>query len=73
MKLGYTKGNVDNNLYYKVTNDDILVIEVFVDDIIFGGEDGLCKDFANKMEEEFDMSMIGEIKKNSRFADFTNR
>lgn len=49
LKLGYTKGNADNNLYYKVTNDDILVIEIFVDDINFGGEDGLCKDFANKM------------------------
>lgn len=50
LKLGYTKGNAENNLYYKVTNDDILVIEVFVDDIIFGGEDELCKDFSNKMQ-----------------------
>lgn len=49
LKLGYTKGNANNNLYFKVTNEDILVIEVFVDDIIFGVEDGLCKDFSNKM------------------------
>lgn len=62
LKLGYTKSNVDNNLYFKVTNQDILFIEAFVDDIIFRGEDGLYKDFANKMHEEFEMSMIGEIK-----------
>ena len=49
LKIGFTKGNVDSNLYYKVTNDDILIMEIFVDDIIFGGEDGLCKEFSLKM------------------------
>ena len=40
----------------------ILISKIFVDDIIFGGQDALCKDFANQMKQEFEMSMFGEIK-----------
>ena len=39
-----------------------LVIVVYVDDIIFGGDKvKLCHDFALKMKNEFEMSMIGEL------------
>lgn len=62
LKIGFSKGNVDSNLSYKVTNDEILVIEVFVDDIIFGGEDSLCKNFSIEMQKEFEVSNIGEVK-----------
>ena len=41
---------------------DILLSEIFVYDIIFGGKDALCKDFANQMKHESKMSMFGEIK-----------
>ena len=40
---------------------DILISEIFVDDIIFGGKEVLSKDFADKMKHEFEMSMFGEI------------
>ena len=40
----------------------ILITNFFVDDIIFGGQDTLCKAFANEMKKEFEMSMFGEIK-----------
>ena len=39
-----------------------MLSEIFVDDIIFGGKDALCKDFANQMKHEFETSMFGEIK-----------
>ena len=35
----FRKGGADNNLYIKVTQDIILLIEVYVDDIIFGSTD----------------------------------
>jgi hypothetical protein len=35
----FKKGNADKNLYIKVTQDSILLIEVYVDDIIFGSDD----------------------------------
>ena len=41
---------------------DILIYEIFVDDIIFGGKEVLSKDFADKTKHEFEMSMFGEIK-----------
>jgi hypothetical protein len=33
------KGNSDNNLDIKVNKDSILLIEVYVDNIIFGADD----------------------------------
>jgi hypothetical protein len=35
---GFIKGSADNNLYIKETQDSILLIEVYVDDIIFGSQ-----------------------------------
>lgn len=62
MKLGFCKGTVDSNLYFKVENDNILIVEVFMDDIIFGGDDDLSMKFVDDMQMEFEMSMIGEMK-----------
>ena len=61
---------VDNsNLYIKEEKGkDVLISEIFVDDIIFGGKDALCKDFFDQMKHEFEMSMFGEIKKNCWIA-----
>jgi hypothetical protein len=36
---GFRKGSADNNLYIKVIQGNILLIEVYVDDIIFGSDD----------------------------------
>lgn len=44
------------------TDDTILIVEIFVDDIIFRGQDHICKSFADEMRKEFEMSMFGEIK-----------
>ena len=47
----------------KIEKDKVILIsKIFVDDIIFGGQDALCKDFANQMKQEFEMSIFGEIK-----------
>ena len=34
LRLGFRKGNADNNLYLRTSEDGVLIIEVFVDDII---------------------------------------
>lgn len=44
------------------TDDKLLIAEIFVNDIIFGGHDNLCKYFVDEMRKEFEMSMFGEIK-----------
>ena len=38
-QAGFRKGSVDSNLYIKVSQGNILLIEVYVDDIIFGSDD----------------------------------
>lgn len=41
LKLGFSKGIVDNNLYFKVDIDNILIVEIFEDDIIICGNDNI--------------------------------
>lgn len=38
-----------------------MIAIVYVDDIIFGGNADLCKEFAKEMHNEFEMPMIGEL------------
>ena len=43
----FKRGSADSNLYIKQDNDSILIIEVYVDDIIFGSDDdSLSQQFA---------------------------
>ncbi|KAL8116630.1 hypothetical protein AgCh_022976 [Apium graveolens] len=42
--------------------NDILIVEIYVDDIIFGStNDSICQWFSKCMSSEFDMSMMGEL------------
>ena len=58
-KLGFSKETTDSNLYFK--KNGLLIIIVFVDDIIFGGNDEANNKFLEDMKNEFEMSMIGEM------------
>ena len=47
VKIGFERTDDNNNLYMKIDKEKgILISEIFYD-IIFGGQDALCKDFAN--------------------------
>ena len=50
-KLRYRKGMVDSNLYWKETNDSLMILVIFVDDIKFGGNNGESKKFAKEMKK----------------------
>ena len=59
---GFSRGKVDTTLFTKSLNHDILIVQVYVDDIIFGStNENLCKDFSKLMQGEFEMSMMGEM------------
>ena len=59
---GFTKGHIDNTLFIKKYGQDTLLIQIYVDDIIFGSSnESLCKEFGQIMQEKFEMSMIGEL------------
>lgn len=59
---GFKRVNADNNLYIKVDQDSIIIIEVYADGIIFGSDDDrLSQKFAKDVQKEFEMSLLGEL------------
>jgi hypothetical protein len=51
---GFRKCNADINLYVNVYRNNILIVEVYVDDIIFGSDDDrMRKKFSQDMQNEF--------------------
>ncbi|CAJ2645639.1 unnamed protein product [Trifolium pratense] len=63
LEKGFEKGKVDCTLFRKTTKEDILIIQIYVDDINFGSTNAsLCKNFSKIMQDEFEMSMMGELK-----------
>ena len=59
---GYDRGNVDTTLFIKRMNNEMIVVQIYVDDIIFGSNDqALCDEFAELMQKEFEMSLMGEL------------
>ena len=58
----FEMGKVDKTLFIKTKGKDILLVQIYVDDIIFGATNkSLCEDFAKCMHDEFEMSMMGEL------------
>ena len=62
MEKGFSRGSVDTTLFLKKNRHDLLVVQIYVDDIIFGATNQkLCECFAKDMQNEFEMSMMGEL------------
>ncbi|GJT20272.1 retrovirus-related pol polyprotein from transposon TNT 1-94 [Tanacetum coccineum] len=60
---GFTKGIIDPTLFTRRHGGDILLVQVYVDDIIFGSTNpDFSKRFANLMKNNFEMSMMGDLK-----------
>lgn len=58
----FQRGTIDSTLFLKKKDKDLLVIQIYVDDIIFGSTNpNLVKDFEDCMKSEFEMSMVGEL------------
>ncbi|XP_056695777.1 uncharacterized protein [Spinacia oleracea] len=58
----FNRGKIDRTLFLKSRNTDILIVQIYVDDIIFGAtNEDLCKEFSDLMQQEFQMSMMGEL------------
>ncbi|KAL2319362.1 hypothetical protein Fmac_028331 [Flemingia macrophylla] len=59
----FSRGNVDKTLFIKQFKLDFRIVQIYVDDIIFGAtNEQLCKEFSSMMRDEFEMSMMGELK-----------
>lgn len=59
---GYTRGAVDKTMFVKKINNDVMIAQVYVDDIVFGStSEELVQEFTDVMKKEFEMSMCGEL------------
>jgi hypothetical protein len=59
---GFEMGKVDKTLFLLRQGNDILIVQVYVADIVFGGSShSLVARFAEDMSKEFEMSMMGEL------------
>ncbi|GJR94861.1 retrovirus-related pol polyprotein from transposon TNT 1-94 [Tanacetum coccineum] len=58
----FFRGRIDNTLFIYRSKGDVLLVQVYVDDIIFGSTSyKLCKQFEKLMTKKFEMSMMGEL------------
>ena len=59
--MGFKMGKNDTTLFIKTKEKDMLLVQIYVDDIIFGATNvSLCEEFSKC--SEFEMSMMGELK-----------
>ena len=62
LQSNFKIGKVDNTLFIKRNKNDIQLVQVYVDDIIFGSTNfEMNKEFSEIMTKEFKMSHMGEL------------
>ncbi|GJX52180.1 putative ribonuclease H-like domain-containing protein [Tanacetum coccineum] len=62
LKNGYKRGTIDKTLFIKKDKNDIMLVQVYVDDIIFGStKRSWCDEFEALMKSRFQMSSMGEL------------
>ncbi|GJZ17301.1 putative ribonuclease H-like domain-containing protein [Tanacetum coccineum] len=62
MKNGFRRGTIDKTLFIKKKRSDIMLVQVYVDDIIFGStKKSMCTEFEESMHKRFQMSSMGEL------------
>ncbi|GJV78613.1 ribonuclease H-like domain-containing protein [Tanacetum coccineum] len=60
LKSGYRRGTIDKTLFIKKDKNDIMLVKVYVDDIIFGStKRSWCDEFEALMKSRFQMSSMG--------------
>jgi len=58
----YERGKIDKTLFIKKAKSAIILVQIYVDDIIFGAtNDSLCEEFVAAMQGEFEMFKMGEL------------
>ncbi|GKB08202.1 putative ribonuclease H-like domain-containing protein [Tanacetum coccineum] len=62
MENGFRRGTIDKTLFIKKKKSDIMLVQVYVDDINFGStKQSMCTEFEECMHKRFQMSSMGEL------------
>nr|GEZ75134.1 hypothetical protein [Tanacetum cinerariifolium] len=63
-------GTIDHTLFIRRQREDFILVQVYVDDIIFGSSNPqLCREFEALMHEKFQMSAMGDILKKFGYSE----
>jgi Reverse transcriptase (RNA-dependent DNA polymerase) len=58
----FTRGKNDTILFTKAKDSDILLVQIYIDDIIFSSTNvALTEEFFSLMSSKFEISMISEL------------
>ncbi|CAJ2665853.1 unnamed protein product [Trifolium pratense] len=59
---GYKKGGNDKTLFIREEKGKLMIAQIYVDDIVFGGMSRqMVEHFVHQMQSEFEMSLVGEL------------
>ncbi|KAK8936006.1 hypothetical protein KSP39_PZI013951 [Platanthera zijinensis] len=59
---GFKMGSADTTLFVQAKNSDLVILQIYVDDIIFGAtNERLVEEIVGLMKSEFEMSLVGEL------------
>nr|GEZ62156.1 hypothetical protein [Tanacetum cinerariifolium] len=62
LENGFQRGIIDQTLFIKKQKGDILLVQICIDDVIFGATNkDLCRSFKKLMKDKFQMSSMGEL------------
>ncbi|GJU77142.1 putative ribonuclease H-like domain-containing protein [Tanacetum coccineum] len=62
LEHSFRRGTIDKTLFIKKNKSDIMLVQVYVDDIIFGSTmQSICTEFEDCMHKRFQMSSMGEL------------
>jgi hypothetical protein len=57
--LGFTKSKADLNLYFKIMNDEPVILLLYVDDLFLTGEEKFITECKKRLASEFKMKGLG--------------
>lgn len=62
IEMGFIRDKVDTTLFIKKKKNDLLLVQIYIDDITFSAtNESLCKDLSKLMKSVFQMPMMGEL------------
>ena len=59
MSLGFIKSKEDSNLYFKIMNNEPVILLLYVDDLFLIGEEKLIIECKKRLSFEFEMKDLG--------------
>jgi hypothetical protein len=58
-RLGFTKSKADSNLYFKIMDNELVILLLYVDDLFLTGEEKLIAECKRRLASEFEMKYLG--------------